>query len=260
MNYQCPLCTWVQEVAPTDRLPPWCRKCGADVKAEEWQPVNLPAPVVIERAPEPFDEESEGTTSVTSTGPRPWLNPPAKSAPAAPLPPPPAAAAEVAASHDAAIATAAAASTTAKFGGLLLLTSVTGVGLLVAAVYLTGHAREFAKTSHKTTGEVVVTKKFDPMTFGLYREEVVIRYEVNKNQYELPAGGRDVGDRVQIVYPPSAPKEGRVNSPLWVYRWPLLTGGIGLVLLLASLAGAYLLPDRDKPAALPVVRNEANEW
>lgn len=258
MNYQCPRCFTVHEAGSDDsRRPPWCSKCGADVKPNEWHPVHLPTPAV-ETAPSMFDGEAEITT-VTSTGPRPWLNRPA--AKPTPAPPPPPAAPREATAPAAAPLSVAAKAETSTLGLLLLAMSVIAVGLLAAAVYLTVQVRNFVKTGHETPGKVVRVWKFqtDTVMFGQHLKEPVIEYEVNKKKYELPPGLWNEGEQVTIVYPPASPKDGRVNTTLSLYMWPLLCGSLGLVLLLGSLAGSQLLPDPDEPGAKPAAK-WGDEW
>jgi hypothetical protein len=74
MFYQCPKCLWIHELDPGDvRLPPWCKKCGVDVKEDEYLPV---AQSEVPPAPAPT-ADGGGMTQITGTGRKPWLDRPA---------------------------------------------------------------------------------------------------------------------------------------------------------------------------------------
>jgi hypothetical protein len=262
MSYQCPKCRWVLQVEANDRrLPPWCSKCGADVKPEEWHPVYLPT-VVVETTPPQFEGGDEVTT-VTSTGPRPWLNrpapPPAQPAPTAQAVPPPAQAVPEAV-EPAGPAPAAAELTEAEAGRLLLVASIAGVALIGVALGLAWKVKTFVDGAPKTTGEVVGVWKPDPLAFAIVRRHYVLEYQVNGVKYELPPGGRSEGERVPIVYPAADPSDGRVNTTGSLYLWPMVVGGLGLLVLAGSLVGACLLPDRKDAEAEAAKPEEATAW
>lgn len=238
MNYQCPRCFHAHQVGPDDRrLPPWCPKCGADVKHEEWLPILLPPP-----PPEPARFDGGEVTSVTSTGPRPWLNKPP--APTAPPPEP-----EPAPPLPTAATTAEIETAVNEVGRALLFVSLVGVVVLAAAALLAVRVQAFVQDGRKTTGEVVAVWKPAPNTFGVIQKHHVLQYEVNGTKYELPPDGRGEGTRVPIVYPPTNPGDGRVNTPGSMYFWAIVVGALGLALLAGSLIGSRLLPDRPEPTA-----------
>jgi hypothetical protein len=249
MSYQCPRCHWVYEVGPADhRLPPWCPKCGADLKPDEWRRVNLPATLAEAHTPPSFFAEPGEVTSVTSTGPKPWLNP--RPAPPGPAPEaaPPAAAPEPAVMPGVAIATPPA---ELDWRPILTLATLIGFVLLGVAAALAWEVRAFADAGQTTTGEVVRTRKVNRQAFGLVRSNLAIGYQVNGTRYELPAGTRDRGEKVPIVYAPADPQDARVDTPGSLYRWPLLLGSVGLVLLVTGGLGVMILPDRKDPEAAP---------
>src|SRR5262245_7346284 len=80
MNFQCPKCMWIHQLDPGDtRLPPWCKKCGVDVKSDDWRAApaapQVPDPLQISRLFANVDSEGQ-VTQVTGTGGKPWLNSP----------------------------------------------------------------------------------------------------------------------------------------------------------------------------------------
>lgn len=245
MSFQCPRCLWVHEVGPDDRrLPPWCPKCGVDLTPDEWRRVNLPATCAEAHPPPAFFAEPGEVTSVTSTGPKPWLNP--RPAPAGPAP-------EAAPPEPAVMPGVPIATPPAELDWRLILTLATlvGLALLGVAAALAWEVRAFADAGLTTTGEVVRARRPVPQAFGRVQPRLAIEYQVNGTKYELPAGTRDRGEKVPIVYAPADPQDARVNTPGSLYCWPLLLGSIGLVLLVTGGLGVMILPDRPDPEAAP---------
>ena len=254
MSFQCPKCHCVHEVDPADRrLPPWCPKCGVDLKPDQWKPVVLPSVAAVETAPAPFAEDGVAT-SVTSTGPKPWLNArpaaapePAQARPeaepgAAPLPAGPASA-PAAEPNPAAV---------------LVPMAAVGIALLAIAGVLAGKVRTFVENGRTTAGEVVAVWKPDPLAFAIERQHVVLQYQVNGTKYELSPEGRDVGERVEVVYPPNDPSDGRIKTTGSLYRWPMVVGALGLLPLICCVVIVCLLPERKEPAAEPAKASEGS--
>src|SRR5206468_3444965 len=99
---------------------------------------------------------------------------------------------------------------------------VVGFVLLAIAGVLANQVRTFVKTAPTTTGEVVAVWKPDPLAFAIERRHIVLQYQVNGTKYELSPEGRDLGERVEVLYPPNDPQDGRINTTGALYRWPML--------------------------------------
>jgi hypothetical protein len=244
MNFRCPKCHWIHTLDPGDtRLPPWCPKCGVDLKPNDWRatPDAPPAssPPRVSRMFANVDHE----TQVTGTGGKPWLNPtkpeptaeavpPAETAPP-PTEPDPAAEAD----PDAGLAAAA------------VVMKYVGIALLVVAPLLAAEVWTFAKNGQTVNGRVAVVWKPEPLKFALYRAERVIEYEVNGAKYELPAGNREEGEWVELMYPPADPQDARIaQSP---YQWPIILVGAGFMLLASAWVAGSAAAEVRKPKTAP---------
>ena len=253
MNFQCPKCLWIHQFDPGDtRLPPWCKKCGADVKPDDWRATQTAsAEEVRPRVSRLFAnvEHESQVTQVTGTGGKPWLNPP-KPAPIeavpASIPDESLPFAETAPLEDGpAPATEADANATAVFAVMKYV----GIALLVIAPLLAAVGLTSAKNGQTVKGRVAVVWKPEPLAFAMWRAERVIEYEVNGVKYEIPAGSRDEGEWVELTYSPAEPQNARINrSP---YQWTLLLVAGGFMLLAGGFVGGWAAAWNRKPKAAP---------
>jgi hypothetical protein len=242
MNFQCPKCLWILTLGPGDtRLPPWCSKCGVDLKQDDWQVAQSAPPAPSPRPVSTVFVGEDEITQVTGTGGKPWLNP-AKPAPASePMP-----SAEMTSPLQDKPTTAS--DVDENLGWIVLGMEVVGGILLVIALLLAVEVWMFAKNAQTANGRVVTELRADPLAFAMYYRDLVIQYEVNGVKHELPAGRLEEGQQVEIVYPPADPQKGRLKGSL--YMWPRLVGAAGLLLLLSGLAvGLGLAFERRTKAA-----------
>ena len=225
MNFTCRNCNSLVVVLPGDRPPPWCSKCGADFKSDDPQFLALTATLDSERVPAP----------VARSKPKAQPLPDEELAEAAPVAEPtPAPAREEAPDP------------------ITRWLLVGGAGLLVVSLVLGAEVWTFVKNGQTASGEVKVMVRSDSLSLGITRTEKVIQYQANGNQYELPAGGREEGERVSLIYRTDDPQDARINATMTLYRWPLLLGGAALMLLISGLVLAGLASSApEKPAAAP---------
>jgi hypothetical protein len=219
MNFQCPKCLWIHQFNPGDRLPPWCGKCGNDLKPDDYLPVaQQPA------AERPADE---GVTTVTGTGPKPWLGPVVEASTPQPHPLP------------ATDPNAEAGYAFAKAGGLLLLA--------IAAVWA-GNVWTFAKSAGRAEGRVEISNDY----FDAYKlrqtpqtEPVaVVRYVVAGKRHEFVAPNLTAGTTVEVLYPQDEPHRGELGDAMTLYRWPALVGLVGFGMLAGSIVASNSLANR----------------
>jgi hypothetical protein len=221
MNFTCQNCNSLVVILPGDRPPPWCSKCGADFKPADHRFVVLTesreATALVVADSKPADASKPRRKTATTADE------------AAPEPAP---------------ADSADATQLARF------LMVGAVACLVAALLLAGEGWTFARNARTVSGQVAVLWKSDPLAFATYRSELVIEYEVNGARHHLPAGRREEGERVSVMFQPNEPENARVVTAVGVYQWPLLLGAAGLMLLVSALVAANMTPGApDKPAA-----------
>jgi hypothetical protein len=223
MNFTCRNCNSLVVVMPGDRPPPWCSKCGADFKSDDPQFLALSASLDSERVPVP---------TVRS---RPKVEPLpdeelAKAAPVAE--PTPARAREEGPDP------------------ITRWLLVAGAALLVVSLVLGAEVWTFVKNGQSAGGQVKVMVQADSLSLGITRTEKVIQYQANGSQYEIPAGGREEGERVSLIYRTDDPHDARINATMTLYRWPLLLGGAALMLLISGLVLASLTSGAPEKSAL----------
>jgi hypothetical protein len=248
MNFQCPKCLWIHQLEPGDtRLPPWCKKCGVDVKQDEWRATQTaPAEEFRPRASRLLaNVDHEGQmTQVTGTGGKPWLNQPQ------PAPQPTSEeslpfAESVPLEDRPAPATEADPNATAVFAVM----KYAGIALLVIALVLTAKGMMPANNEQTVKGRVAVVWKPEPLAFAMWRAERVIEYEVNGVKHEIPAGNREEGEWVELAYSPAEPQNARINRSS--HQWTLLLVAGGFMLLAGGLVGGWAAAWNRKPKTAP---------
>jgi hypothetical protein len=249
MNFQCPKCLWIHQLEPGDtRLPPWCKKCGVDVKPDEWRATQTaPAEEVrprVSRLFANFDNESQ-VTQVTGTGGKPWLNPPQPAPQFAPVEEPLPFAETATLEDEPAPATEADPNATAVFAVMKYV----GIALLVIALVLAARGLMPANNEQTVKGRVAVVWKPEPLAFALWRAERVIEYEMNGVKYQIPAGNREEGESVELAYSPAEPQNARINRPS--HQWTLLLVAGGFMLLAGGFVGGWAAAWNRKSKAAP---------
>jgi hypothetical protein len=217
MIYRCTMCGWAFTVGVThDRVPPWCGHCGVDFKTAP--PVAFPVekPVAEAISWGQLATAAEGGSARHSDPPVPETAPlPVTKPGAAP-----------------------------DWSPALTLMTLGGLALVVVAVFLGWRVRTFMTDADTTTGVVATVWKPEALVSGVVRQQTVIQYRVNGTDCELPADDRPPGEKVSLVYPPSAPQDARVNATLALYQWPILVGGVGLVFLVGGVVVGGLVSER----------------
>jgi hypothetical protein len=221
MIYRCTMCGWAFTVGVThDRVPPWCGSCGVDFKTAP--PVAFPVekPVAEAISWGQLATVAEGGSARHSEPPVPETAPlPVTRPGAAP-----------------------------DWSPVLTLMTLGGLALVAAALFLGWRVRAFTADAVTTTGVVATAWKREPMMTGLMHQHTVIQYKANGTEYELPADGRSVGEKVPLVYPESDPQDARVNATLILYQWPILVGSVGLVFLVGGVAVGGMVSGRSPQA------------
>lgn len=219
MHTQCPKCHSLIALEARDRLPPWCPKCGADIKPNEAIPVTVQAVGGFGAAVEPDgSDEPDVVTAVTGGGRKGWLKgasaPPEIEPPAAALLPVP-----PVSPHE-----------ESKFG----VTNAIGVILLLIAGVMAGDTWTFIKNGRETTGVVAA---WPPC----------IEYTVNGKTYTGPQGTYEVGETVPIVYKVGNPENMRRGAPGSLYFGAAMVGSIGLGLLfITQFVRSAMAADRER--------------
>jgi hypothetical protein len=226
MNFTCRHCNSLVVVPPGDRPPPWCSKCGADLKSDDPQFLALSATLESDRIPVP-------KTRPESKAER---RPDEELAEAAAVAEP----------------THAPVTRAGEPDSITRWVLVAGAGLVLVAALLGAEAWTFARNGQTTGGRVVVVMRAESLAFAMYRSEKVIEYEVGGTKYDIPAGRLEEGERVSLIYQANDPRDARINATMALYRWPLLLGAGGLMLLISGLVLTGLASERPtRPAPLP---------
>jgi hypothetical protein len=238
---ECAKCSAPINTDPTNsRLPPWCPRCGADLQTRAAGPQpTMPgdpladvgshwSPMYQREAKTPAPAEpTTGVTLQAGAAPAPPLAEPAAASPVpdAPLPTPPAA--------DDPFATSTRYPRRPGTTGALVI----GVVFLLLAGVIGYWSFQKATTYQKVTGTVV---RMVPGRKGSVYP--VVGYTVNGREYTTQgssSGGPGVGEAVEVLYPPSDPGNGTLNTFSNVWLPPLVPGGIGAAALsLWFFAGA----------------------
>jgi hypothetical protein len=227
MNFQCPRCLWIHQLDPGDRRPPpWCKKCGIDLKPEEYREVAAPPSAPAWTPPRSFAEDE--VTHVTGTGGQPWLNSsnPSEGESEAPgssqlpsLRPMPATDPD----------------REREYG----LAKAAGAIMMVAAGLWAGNIWSFVKSAGRAEGRVEISNDY----FDAYKNHrnwqtepiSVVRYEVLGKTHEFPEPSLEAGTTVPILYPLQEPGRGRLGDPMSLYQWPMWLGLAGFSTLCGSL-------------------------
>jgi hypothetical protein len=233
MNFQCPKCLWIHQLDAGDRRPPpWCKKCGVDLKPDEYREVAGPPSAPAWAPPRAFGEDE--VTQVTGTGGKPWLNAskPAENEadyPATAQPPTrqPMTAADPDQEREYGLA---------KAGGVLLVA--------IAGLWA-GNIWSFVKSAGKAEGRVVISNDY----FDAYKNQrtwqtepiSVVQYDVIGKIHEFPEPSLEAGTTVPVVFPLDEPHRGRLGDPMSLYRWPMLLGLVGLSVFGGSLVATRTL-------------------
>lgn len=124
--------------------------------------------------------------------------------------------------------------------GLLgVLAVLIGVGLIAWAGSMIQDSRTLLATAKVTTGVVTDLRLHSSRRSTSYYP--VVRYTaegvahaiIGRSGSNPPA--YSIGEKVQVIYPPGQPQAGRLNNFMDMWMLPLFPGGIGLVLVLATL-------------------------
>ena len=232
MNAQCPKCHFIVTL-DNGRYPPWCKKCGVDLKPSDYVPVAVEPVAPAPEPPAVYSYSEPVVTTVTGTGAKGWLKGAAATAPhegrgaerpdpreAEPPAPKPALSAEE----------------ESNFG----LLKVGGVILLLVAAITGGNAWVFNKNGRETTGQVVrmnsskLGPQYGPQTYR-------IQYTANGASYDQPPGPHSPGESVELVYDTRNPETVRLGTKSSQYTWPGLIAVLGVSLIAAGMARANVL-------------------
>lgn len=227
MNFQCPKCLWIHQLDPGDRRPPpWCKKCGVDLKPEEYREVAAPPSAPAWTPPLSFCEDE--ITQVTGTGPKTWLN--------SSKPP----AGETEAPASASIPTPRSMPATdpdqeREYG----LVKAGGVILVAIAGLWAGNIWSFVKSAGRAEGRVEISNDYFDASKnqGSWQTEPisVVRYDVLGKTHEFPEPSLEAGTTAPILYPLQEPGRGRLGDPMSLYRWPLWLGLVGFGIFSGSV-------------------------
>jgi hypothetical protein len=238
---ECAKCSAPIRIDPTSaRLPPWCPRCGADLqtrpaKSRPALPGDPLADVRSHWSPDPQLDAKPAAPAAPELG----VTLRAGAAPEVPLPEPalPTAGAEAPpymppAADDPFAAANRYNARPGRHGALVF-----GMLFLLIAAALGYWSYVKAATYQKVTG--TVARMVTGRKGNLYPE---VAYTVDGREYTTPgstSGGPQVGDAVEVLYPPSDPGNGTVNTFGNLWLPPLVPGVIGtLALSLWFLAGA----------------------
>lgn len=240
MNIQCPKC-YALIVADLGRYPPWCKKCGVDLKPHEYIPVG-PVPAALEEPP--AQDEPPVLVSVTSSGPKNWLRgadvvakPTAPPKPAAPVKPAPAVGKPTAATVGRPKPAEAPAPTPVPAESEqetpLGILSIVGVLLLLIGGSMVGSVWSSSKNYGQATGEVMMTDVKGGGGSVLHTRR--IQYVVNGVTYNHDPAGYDLGETVWLLYDVNDPSKVQVGSKAWRYSWAGMITAVGLGVLVAGI-------------------------
>jgi hypothetical protein len=121
-----------------------------------------------------------------------------------------------------------------------------GVVLIVVGVPFFLKARQFKATAlhapgkivqleRQTTGKNNKHKSFFPV-FS-FKDQAGAEHVIHSRVSSSYFFNYNVGDTVEVLYPATNPEQARLNSFLALWIWPLLFGGVGLIL---SIVGFLL--------------------
>ena len=236
MDVQCPKCSFIVTL-DYGRHPPWCKRCGVDLKPGEYIPVAI-APVEVSAEPLPLSPriELETTTSVTGTGPKNWLKKKVAPPPAAePTPPPEPAVARPAAPEPTPAADLPAdrpraadfdsheyAAVASKVGRV----KSAGVVVLLVAGLLAGDAWAFNKNGRETTGRVLM-KSYSSPGSGVVVRLPRLEFVADAKVVDVRAGEADEGRSVPLVYEVKNPTNVRRGTAASQYTLPALVALVG---------------------------------
>jgi hypothetical protein len=122
-----------------------------------------------------------------------------------------------------------------------------GAALVLWAGTMVRDTRVFLATARSVTGTVIderITSSSRSTSYHpvvRYTAEGVTRTLVSSSGTNPPAHA--IGDTVTVNYPPCHPERGQINSFMDLWFLPLIIGGIGAVLILATF-GTFVLARR----------------
>jgi hypothetical protein len=132
-------------------------------------------------------------------------------------------------------------------GFLGFLVFLIGVALLAWAITMVRDTRSFLATARSVTGTVIderLTSSSNSTSYHpvvRYTAEGVTRTLVSSSGSNPPTHA--IGDTVTVNYPPGHPERGQINGFMDLWFLPLILGGIGIVLILATF-GAFVFAQR----------------
>lgn len=126
----------------------------------------------------------------------------------------------------------------------LLPTLFLGAGLLLA-----WDTYGFISKAERTTGEVVKVYAWPSSTPGAAKDySPIMRYRFSDDDITEASTGQSspnwnyaIGSKHEILFDPSVKSDVRLNNFEQLWALPVTIGGIGLVLLIPSLLGAFLV-------------------
>jgi hypothetical protein len=219
MNAQCPKCFFI---VPLDagRYPPWCKKCGVDLKPHDYIPV---AAQPVELPPEPEPEIVRVHVQpiiVTGTGPKNWLRGGAGVTGTVATRPAPAAAP---------LAAKPVPAVTPEEEAPIGILHVAGIVLLLIAGVMAGNVWTANKNFGEATGEVKMTDVKGGL--GTIFHTRRIQYVVNGVTYDCDPKNYDLDETVSLLYEVNDPLKVQVGSKVSRYGWAVMVAVCGLGLL-----------------------------
>jgi hypothetical protein len=218
MNVQCPKC-FSLTVADLGRYPPWCKKCGVDVKPHEYIPVGI-LPVELPPEPPAPAVDPQAPSSVTGTGPKNWLK--GKVAPPPAAEPAPAAEPTPARPEAPDFDSHAYARLSSTFGRV----KTAGVVVLLVAGLLAGDAWAFNKNCRETTGRVLL-KSYSSPGSGVVVRLPRLEFVADAKVVDVGAAEADEGRSIPLVYEVKNPTNVRRGTAASQYTLPALLALVG---------------------------------
>lgn len=120
-----------------------------------------------------------------------------------------------------------------------------GFALLIFTGFLVNSTNELEKDGIRVQGKVIKLERNEGSHFPVYKftdikgRELTVRSSSSSKSYF-------VGDSIPILYDAKNPLEAKVDEPLMLYIFPLITGFVGILFLSGGLLVFKVLPFFEK--------------
>ena len=117
-----------------------------------------------------------------------------------------------------------------------------GLALLVGGAYFIKRQVDFKRHSLPSIGTVIDYEPLRQSTNSFSRRaRPIIQFvtadgrKIIFTNRSLWGAGPTIGSRQKIIYNPEAPSEAMIDSWIYVYLWPLITTGMGLIFVFSII-------------------------